>query len=129
LIGVLAHSSGLSEYQDESFMGVAASAGFDGTLRPSDQHVHTVVSFLTLLLHAHALNYILLSQDPWAGGTAEDYRNLLIESGTAADHQHHHHHHQFYHYRYYHNHYHHLHHHRATTITARKITTAMCVQV
>lgn len=64
LIGMFSPFVGFKEYIDNSLMGSVASAGID-FVRASDQHIHTV--------------------DPFAGGTAESYKALLMENGTSAE--------------------------------------------
>jgi hypothetical protein len=64
LIGVFSPLVGFKEYVDSSLIGSVASAGID-SVRAADQHIHTV--------------------DPFAGGTAESYKALLIENGTSAE--------------------------------------------
>jgi hypothetical protein len=63
-IGVFSPMVGISEYIDSSLMGTTASAGINA-FRSADQHIHTI--------------------DPFAGGSAESYKQLLIESGMTAE--------------------------------------------
>jgi hypothetical protein len=64
LVGLFSPFVGFSEYIDRSLIGETASAGIN-FLRASDQHIHTI--------------------DPFAGGSAESYKTLLIESGMSAE--------------------------------------------
>jgi len=64
LIGIFSPIVGFSEYLDNSLMGNTASAGID-CFRSADQHIHTV--------------------DPFAGGSADSYKVLLIESGMSPE--------------------------------------------
>jgi hypothetical protein len=64
LIGIFSPMVGISEYVDRSLMGTTASAAINA-FRAADQHIHTI--------------------DPFAGGSAESYTQLLIESGMTPE--------------------------------------------
>jgi hypothetical protein len=57
--------AGCAPFEPQDAMGDAASAGFGGRVTPADQHIHTV--------------------DVFAGGDADNYRQLLLESGMSLE--------------------------------------------